>query len=60
MDPMGWTGIYRKQPELALERFENAMKLSPLDPFAFNTKMGMASALACSGRPQDAVTIART
>ena len=35
------------------------MKLSPLDPFAFNTRMGMASALACSGRPEDAVAIAR-
>jgi len=55
----GWTGIYRAQPEQALERFEKAMKLSPLDPFAFNTRMGMASALACSGRPKDAVAIAK-
>jgi tetratricopeptide (TPR) repeat protein len=55
----GWTGVYRAQPQQALERFEKAMKLSPLDPFAFNTRMGMASALACSGRPADAVAIAR-
>jgi TolB-like protein/Flp pilus assembly protein TadD len=55
----GWTGIYRAQPEQALERFEKAMKLSPLDPFAFNTRMGMASALACSGRPDEAVVIAK-
>jgi TolB-like protein len=55
----GWTAIYRAQPQQALERFEKAMKLSPLDPFAFNTRMGMASALACSGRPADAVAIAR-
>jgi TolB-like protein/Tfp pilus assembly protein PilF len=55
----GWTGVYRAQPQRALERFEKAMKLSPLDPFAFNTRMGMASALACSGRPADAVAIAR-
>jgi TolB-like protein len=55
----GWTGIYRAQPDRALERFEKAMKLSPLDPFAFNTRMGMASALACSGRPKEAVAIAR-
>jgi tetratricopeptide (TPR) repeat protein len=55
----GWTGIYRAQPKQALERFENAMKLSPLDPFSFNTRMGMASALACSGRPMDAVPIAK-
>ena len=55
----GWTGVYRAQPQQALERFEKAMTLSPLDPFAFNTRMGMASALACSGRPADAVAIAR-
>jgi TolB-like protein/DNA-binding SARP family transcriptional activator len=55
----GWTGIYRAQPDRALERFEKAMKLSPLDPFAFNTRMGMASALACLGRPKEAVAIAK-
>jgi TolB-like protein len=55
----GWTGVYRAQPQQALERFEKAMTLSPLDPFAFNTRMGRASALACSGRPADAVAIAR-
>jgi TolB-like protein/Flp pilus assembly protein TadD len=55
----GWTGIYRAQPQQALERFERAMKLSPLDPFAFNTRIGMASALACLGNPLEAVTIAK-
>jgi TolB-like protein len=55
----GWTGIYSAQPQQALERFEKAMKLSPLDPFAFNTRIGMASALACLGNPVEAVTIAK-
>jgi TolB-like protein len=55
----GWTGIYRAQPQQALERFEKAMKLSPLDPFAFNARIGMASALACLGNPVQAVTIAK-
>jgi TolB-like protein len=55
----GWTGVYRAQPQQALERFEKAMKLSPLDPFVFNTRMGMASALACAGRPAEAVAIAK-
>jgi TolB-like protein len=55
----GWTGIYRAEPQQALERFERAMKLSPLDPFAFNTRIGMASALACLGNPVEAVTIAK-
>jgi predicted Zn-dependent protease len=59
MGAMGWIGIHRTNPRAKLERFEKAMKLSPLDPFAFNTRMGMASALACSGRPEKAVTVAK-
>jgi TolB-like protein/DNA-binding SARP family transcriptional activator len=55
----GWIGIYRGKPELVLSRFEKAMKLSPLDPFAFNTRMGMASGLALLGQPGEAVTIAK-
>lgn len=55
----GWNGIYRGQPTLALERFEKAMTLSPLDPFGFNTRMGMAGALARLGRLEEAVTIAK-
>jgi TolB-like protein/Tfp pilus assembly protein PilF len=55
----GWTGIYSAQPQQALDRFEKAMRLSPLDPFAFNTRMGTASALACLGNPKEAVKIAK-
>jgi tetratricopeptide (TPR) repeat protein len=55
----GWIGIYLGQPELALQRFERAMKLSPLDPFAFNTRIGMAGALARSGKLGEAVAIAK-
>ena len=55
----GWIGIYRADPTAALLRFQKAIKLSPLDPFAFNTRMGMASALACSGRSESAVAIAK-
>ena len=44
----GWTGVYRAQPQQALERLEKALKLSPLEPLAFNTRMGIASVLACS------------
>jgi tetratricopeptide (TPR) repeat protein len=56
---LGWIGIYRGQSELILDSFERALKLSPLDPFAFNTRMGLASGLALSGRPEQAVKIAR-
>lgn len=55
----GWVGIYRGQPDRAHGRFEKAMKLSPLDPFAFNTRMGMASALVRLGNLDEAVAIAK-
>ena len=55
----GWIGLYRGHSELVLERFEKAMKLSPLDPFAFNTRMGMAAGFAVVGRPEEAVKIAK-
>lgn len=55
----GWTGIYRAQPDRALQRFDKALQLSPLDPFAFNTRIGMASALAALGSPQKSVAIAK-
>jgi tetratricopeptide (TPR) repeat protein len=55
----GWTAIYRGEAELAAQRFEKAMKLSPLDPFAFNTLMGKAAALARMERFGEAVSIAK-
>ena len=55
----GWTGVYRGQPDQALERFERAMRLSPLDPFAFNTRMGIGAAYALSGRLVEAVNLAQ-
>src|SRR5262245_48424268 len=55
----GWTAIFRGEAELAAQRFENAMKLSPLDPFAFNTRMGKAAALARMGRFGAAAAIAK-
>jgi TolB-like protein len=55
----GWIGIYLGQPDAALARFDKAMKLSPLDPFGFNTRMGRAAALARLERFEEAVAIAR-
>lgn len=55
----GWIAIYRGEADLAAERFGNAMKLSPLDPFAFNTRMGKAAALARMGRFGEAAAIAK-
>jgi TolB-like protein len=55
----GWVALYRNQPEDAKERFERALRLSPLDPFAFNTRIGIASALAMRGSYASAAAIVR-
>lgn len=41
---LGWLDNYADQPEQALEKFEHALRLSPLDPMNFNVYVGMASA----------------
>ncbi|NRP73678.1 hypothetical protein ILFOPFJJ_04591 [Ensifer psoraleae] len=55
----GWVGIYQDQATEAQERFERAMRLSPLDPFAFNMRMGLGAAYALAGRFSEAAAIAR-
>ena len=55
----GWVALYRDQPEVAKERFERALTLSPLDPFAFNTRIGIASALAMRDSYAAAAAIVR-
>jgi len=54
----GWVGIYQNEPENARARFERAMALSPLDPFAFNMKMGVGATLSLEGRWKEAAEIA--
>ncbi|MCA1405352.1 hypothetical protein I6F26_13320 [Ensifer sp. IC3342] len=54
-----WVGIYQDQAAEAQERFERAMRLSPLDPFGFNMRMGLGAAYALAGRFSEAVAIAR-
>jgi adenylate cyclase len=41
---LGWVENYSDRPERALEDFERALRLSPLDPMNFNNYVGMASA----------------
>lgn len=41
---LGWLDNYSDRPERALEKFERALRLSPLDPMNFNNYVGMASA----------------
>ncbi|TIV67888.1 MAG: hypothetical protein E5V89_23350, partial [Mesorhizobium sp.] len=55
----GWIAIYRDEAARAPERFQRAMTLSPMDPFAFNMRLGMATAMAKTGSLSQAVAIAR-
>jgi TolB-like protein/DNA-binding winged helix-turn-helix (wHTH) protein len=50
----GWIWIWRGEPEVALDHFARAMRLSPLDPNAFSTQAGMASAHFFAGRYDEA------
>jgi TolB-like protein/Tfp pilus assembly protein PilF len=55
----GWVAFYRGETDRATERFGRAMTLSPVDPFAFNMRMGMATARAMAGAYSEAIAIAR-
>jgi adenylate cyclase len=55
----GFGQVYLGNPEEGLVAFERAMRLSPLDPFAFNVHLGMGLAHFASGRPQMAIQFAR-
>ncbi|WFP61331.1 BTAD domain-containing putative transcriptional regulator [Mesorhizobium sp. WSM4904] len=55
----GWIAIYKDDAAHAPERFQRAMMLSPTDPFAFNMRLGMATAMAKTGSLTQAVAIAR-
>jgi tetratricopeptide (TPR) repeat protein len=50
----GWVWMLRGEPEVALNHFARAMRLSPLDPNAFSTQAGAASAHLFAGRYDEA------
>jgi adenylate cyclase len=55
----GFGQVYLGNPEEGLVAFEQAARLSPLDPFAFNVHLGMGLAHFAAGRPQVAIRFAR-
>lgn len=55
----GWGQVYLSNPEEGLVAFERAMRLSPMDPFAFNIHIGVGLAHFAAGRPQQAITWAQ-
>jgi len=55
----GWIALYRDDPAGALQRFNRSLTLSPFDPLAFNTNIGIASGLAMRGAYHEAVGMVR-
>jgi len=51
----GFGMIYLGEPEEGLKSLERASRLSPLDPFAFNSQIGMGLANFSLGRLDEAV-----
>jgi tetratricopeptide (TPR) repeat protein len=52
----GWISVWAGENEKGLADFENAMRLSPLDPqWSFAFKHGIATALCWDGRPDEAL-----
>jgi adenylate cyclase len=48
----GWIACYQNQPSLAIEAFERAMRLSPLDPLGGYFTAGLAVANLAAGQYQ--------
>jgi adenylate cyclase len=51
----GFLHVYRGEPELGVTCFERSLRLSPLDPFGFNSFIGLGLAAFAAGRPGEAV-----
>jgi adenylate cyclase len=56
---LGWVENYSDHPERAIENFQRALRLSPLDPMNFNNYVGMASANEIAERYEEAVVLYR-
>ncbi len=52
---LGWVENYSDRPERAIECFQRALRLSPLDPMNFNNDVGLASTYEIMERYQEAV-----
>ena len=54
---LGWLEVYADRTDAALQYFNRALRLSPLDPLNFNTYVGMASAYQTAGDDQNAANL---
>jgi adenylate cyclase len=56
---LAWVDVYSDQPDAAIEKFERALRLSPLDPMNFNNYVGIAAAHEVAERYDLAVAFFR-
>ncbi len=56
---LGWLDVYADRTESAIEKFERALRLSPLDPMNFNNYVGIGSANEIAERYDEAVAFYR-
>jgi tetratricopeptide (TPR) repeat protein len=52
----GWLSVWLGDPEAAIPRFEQIMRLSPRDPLIFHTQSGIAWAHFFAGRYDEAIS----
>lgn len=51
----GWANVYAGKLETAVEHFQHAMRLSPLDPMRFNALVGIGAAHFDNGQFEEAI-----
>ncbi len=56
---LAWTDAYTDRPVEAIEKFERALRLSPLDPMNFNNWVGIGSAHELQGDLEQAIACYR-
>ncbi len=56
---LAWTDTYTDRPVEAIEKFERALRLSPLDPMNFNNWVGIGSAHELQGDLEQAIACYR-
>ena len=51
----GWVNAYLDRPEIAIEHFQRAIRLSPFDPLNFNCFFGIRNAHFAAGRYEESL-----
>ena len=51
----GWVNAYLDRPEIAIEHFQRAIRLSPFDPMNFNCYFGIRNAHFAAGRYEESL-----